>query len=50
VAPALVPRLHPAEAPAGPGHQLIEYPQPGGRFYAGASGHRTLITSRRKPG
>jgi hypothetical protein len=43
------PRLHPAETGPDPGHQLIKYPQPPARVYAGASGHQKIITSRHKP-
>jgi hypothetical protein len=47
--PGPFPRLCPAETPADPGHQLIEYPQPAARVYAVASGHQKIITSRHKP-
>ena len=43
------PRLHPAEPGTGPGHQLIECPQPAARVYAGASGRQKIIASRHKP-
>jgi len=33
----------------GPGHQLIECPQPAARVYAGASGRQKIIASRHKP-
>ena len=48
--PGPAPRLHPAEPGTGPGHQLIEYPHPAARVYAGANGHQKIITSRHKPG
>ena len=48
--PGPAPRLHPAEPGTGPGHQLIECPQPAARVYAGASGHQKIIASRHKPG
>ena len=48
--PCPAPRLHPAEPPAGPGHQLVEYPQPPARVYAGASGRQKVFTRRHKPG
>jgi len=48
--PGPAPRLRPAEPGTGPGHQLIEYPQPAARVYAGASGHQKIIASRHKPG
>jgi hypothetical protein len=47
--PCPVPRLQPAETGPGPGHQLIQYPQPPARVYAGAIGRQKIITSRHKP-
>ena len=38
-----------AETGPGPGHQLVKYPQPPAKVYAGASGHQRIITSRHKP-
>jgi len=48
--PGPAPRLYPAEPGTGPGHQLIEYPRPAARVYAGASGQQKIIMSRHKPG
>ena len=39
----------PAEPGTGPGHQLIECPQPAARVYAGASGRQKIIASRHEP-
>ena len=47
--PGPAPRLHPAEPGTGPGHQLIECPQPAARVYAGASGRQKIIASHHKP-
>ena len=47
--PGPAPRLRPAEPGTGPGHQLIECPQPAARVYAGASGRQKIIASRHKP-
>ena len=47
--PRPAPRLHPAETRPDPEHQLIEQPQPPGRVYAMASGHRKIIKSRHNP-
>jgi hypothetical protein len=43
------PRLNPAETRADPEHQLIQQPQPPGRVYAMASGHRKIIKGRHNP-
>ena len=48
--PGMTPRLCPAETRADPEHQLIEHPQPPGKVYAVASGHRKIIMSLHKPG
>jgi hypothetical protein len=43
------PWLNPPETRPDPEHQLIEQPQPPGRVYAMASGHRKIIKSRHNP-
>jgi hypothetical protein len=48
--PRLPPRLHPAEPARDPAHQIVEHPQPAGRVYAMACGHRKIFLSRHKPG